>query len=102
MPTKATLKKYGLTLEEFENILQEQNNICPICGKSPTTGKWVIDHEHIRNYKNLSPDKRKAAVRGILCWYCNRWYLAKGITVQKAKKIAEYLEKYEKKKLLND
>jgi hypothetical protein len=94
-PIPATLRKYGLTLDEWVTILALQGNVCPICGKVPSSGRFVIDHEHKRNYKKLSLEQRKKAVRGITCFYCNRYYLSKGITIKKAQNIVQYLQDYQ-------
>ena len=50
--------KYGITIEEYESMLADQDNKCCICKK--TMDKPVIDHDH----KTLK-------IRGILCSNCN-------------------------------
>jgi hypothetical protein len=56
---RAVKTKYGITLEEVNQIRQQQNNACGICGaefdKSPR-----IDHDHVTG-----------KVRGLLCHMCN-------------------------------
>lgn len=57
--TKARCKKYGLTTDQYEQILEDQANVCAVCTKS--FGKTPhIDHDH-----------ETGAVRGILCHHCN-------------------------------
>ena len=54
--------KYGITREEYDSMLQSQNNSCAIC-KSNSPGSpagWHIDHCHTTG-----------KVRGILCACCN-------------------------------
>ncbi len=56
----------GITLEQYEAMLAEQNGQCAIClsvtPKSPKRVKhWYIDHCH-----------RTGVVRGLLCNACNR------------------------------
>jgi hypothetical protein len=99
---KKTLQKYGLTEEDFNEILDRQGGVCPICKKAPSTGRWVIDHEHIKGYKKMPSQKRKQYVRGITCWFCNRYFLAKGLTKDKAKNVVTYLDEYNQRKLLNN
>jgi len=94
-PTQKTLDKYGLSVEEWEAILDKQGGVCPICKKVPSTGRWVTDHYHIKGWKNLPPEKRKLYVRGILCWFCNHSYLGRGITLEKATNMVEYLKRFE-------
>lgn len=93
-PSAVTLKKYGLTLDEWIVILHSQDDVCPICGKFPSTGRFVTDHQHVKGYRTLPPEVRKTYVRGITCWFCNRYYMSKGMTIEKAQNIATYLAKY--------
>ncbi len=55
-------RKYGITKEQYEQLLSLQNGRCAICGKEKqTSGKRLgIDHCH-----------NSALVRGILCESCN-------------------------------
>lgn len=54
---------YGITIEEFENMLKLQNNTCKIC---PT--------KHLDNNKSLhvDHDHETGEIRGLLCDKCNR------------------------------
>ena len=97
-PTPATLKRYGLTAIEWLAILARQGNVCAICRKAPTTGRWVTDHEHVRGWKLMPDHERKRFVRGVLCWFCNHTYVGRAITVTKAKNVVSYLEAYESRK----
>lgn len=93
-PTDETLEKYGLSRLDFRMLLEVQNGVCPVCQKVPTTGRWYIDHEHVKGWKKLPAEKRKLYVRGILCYFCNRFYLAKAMTTAKAENIIKYLDDY--------
>lgn len=53
------LRRYKLTIEDYEKILQDQNGLCKICHKKPK--KIVVDHCH-----------KTGIVRGLLCNECNR------------------------------
>src|SRR5512138_512017 len=97
-PQPATLKKYGLSLNEWKNILTEQGYRCPICKHVPSSGIFRTDHYHAPSWKKMPPEKRKLFVRGIVCVHCNRFYLAKGITVERAQNIFTYLKDFEKRK----
>lgn len=48
--------------EDYENLLNEQNSACAICGISAEEigRKLIIDHNH-----------ETLQVRGLLCWRCN-------------------------------
>lgn len=52
-------RKYGLSLEDFDNLLARQNNSCAICSSKEAT--WCVDHCHTTG-----------EVRGILCSSCNK------------------------------
>lgn len=56
-------RKFGITEEQFNLMVAEQNNRCAICGTSEPGGnanKWHIDHDHQTN-----------RVRKLLCAKCN-------------------------------
>ena len=55
-------KTYGITLEQYDKMLEEQDNGCAICGTEESGGKgrFHVDHCH---------DTGK--VRGLLCMPCN-------------------------------
>jgi hypothetical protein len=93
-PSKATLKKYGLSEPEWKVILERQNGVCFVCQKEPTKGRLCIDHEHVKGWKKMPPENRKRFVRGLLCWVCNHYYLGRGININKAKNVVKYLEEY--------
>ena len=97
-PSQNTLDKYGLTLQEWMDIWERQGKKCPICEKEPKTlspTEFMIDHKHVRKWKTMKPEDRKKYVRGILCQWCNRSYLAKAMTSKKAANIIVYLDAFE-------
>ena len=55
---------YGMTLDDFDELLESQGGGCAICGKAPVDGeprtRMVVDHCHT-----------SGKVRGILCDLCN-------------------------------
>lgn len=56
-------KKYGLTIQEFVDMLDQQDHKCGLCAKPISeidSRKWAIDHDH-----------STGKVRGILCYGCN-------------------------------
>lgn len=61
-------KKYGITLEDYNDMLKSQNYTCMICGKRET-------HKHniSSKYVDLAVDHchETGKVRGLLCTYCN-------------------------------
>lgn len=58
---KNMLRKYGMTLKQWEEMLEEQNGVCKICFESPNyTSQYYVDHNH-----------ETGKVRGIICARCN-------------------------------
>ena len=55
-------QKYGITLEQYQNLLDKQQNRCAICkiDKNLTRKRFCVDHCHITG-----------TVRGLLCTPCN-------------------------------
>lgn len=61
-------REYGITIDEYNNLLKKQDYKCAICGgegfvmdSSRHKIKLVVDHDHTTG-----------AVRGLLCHNCNR------------------------------
>ena len=72
-------KKYGISLEDYENLSKSQNNQCAICYKEE---KLVVDHNHTTG-----------KVRGLLCNDCNRNLIAQREDPEIFRRAADYLEK---------
>lgn len=51
---------YGLTLADYNTMLDNQGGLCAVCGRSPDGGVLQVDHCH-----------RTGIVRGLLCRACN-------------------------------
>jgi hypothetical protein len=54
------LAKYGLTQDEYQDILDAQGGVCAVCTVGWRSARMVVDHDH-----------RTGRVRGILCHRCN-------------------------------
>lgn len=55
------LYRFGITPEQYANLLHEQGGVCAICGEAELDGKKLaIDHDH-----------RTGEIRGLLCSRCN-------------------------------
>ena len=60
---------FGITLDQYKEMLKEQNGVCAICGKKETeidnrTNKkrnLAVDHDH-----------KSEKIRGLLCGKCNK------------------------------
>ncbi len=98
VPSDKTLAKYGLSFAKWDRIATAQNDVCAVCKKLPNSGRLVIDHEHAPKWSKMPPEKRRLYVRGLLCYFCNRYFLARGATVQKMLDAAEYLKQYQERR----
>ena len=82
-------RKFNLSLEEYDQMLKDQNGACALCGFVPSgedtyrKGKSLaVDHDHVTGY-----------VRGLLCDLCNRGIGQLHDDPALLKKAAEYIEK---------
>lgn len=78
-------KKYGITLEHYENMIESQNELCPIC-KQPLDGQIDVDHCHETDI-----------VRGVLHNHCNRLLACCRDNIQILANAIDYLKKYQSK-----
>lgn len=78
-------RKYGITLERYNEILKSQNYCCAICDRNETefTNKLAVDHNH-----------KSKNIRGLLCFHCNKFKVGK-LTTKTAKQVYEYLLKHD-------
>jgi hypothetical protein len=98
-PSAATLKRYGLTVDSWRALGDEQGWCCYVCEKEPSTGRLVIDHEHVKGWKHMPAEERVKHVRGMLCFFCNHYYVGRSINVRKARRVMEYLMRHEARKI---
>jgi Recombination endonuclease VII len=85
------LRKYWshLTLKECEierqKLSEAQGGCCAICKKPEKhfMKRLAVDHNH-----------KTGRVRGLLCYRCNKFVVGRN-TIESAKKILQYLEKYD-------
>lgn len=85
------LRRYGITLDQYNEILKSQNNVCAICHQPEYAKSMGI-------FKNLAVDHNHETgeVRGLLCSGCNRGigYMKDNIEVLKS--AYNYLIKHDK------
>lgn len=80
---KEKAKRFGLSLENYEQMLLEQNNVCKVCEEPETENKSLaIDHDH-----------KTGQVRGLLCGKCNKAIGLLRDNAELLRKAADYLEK---------
>jgi hypothetical protein len=54
-------RKFGMSLEDYDELVEKQGGVCAVCGYPPDEGKsFHIDHDH-----------DSGRIRGLLCSRCN-------------------------------
>lgn len=84
-------KKYGILLEDYERMLQQQSGVCAICKQPEQQHSWntervsslAVDHNH-----------KTGRNRGLLCHRCNRVLGAVNDDIDILVALKEYVEKY--------
>ena len=80
---------YGISLDQYDKMFQEQNGVCAICGKKETSinqygvKRLAVDHDH-----------KTGKIRGLLCFKCNVIIGHLGEDWVLTKKITEYIHKH--------
>ena len=74
-------RKYGISGDEFREIIEKQNGKCPICTNS-INKNFSVDHEH-----------GTGRIRGIICNNCNLAIGNAGDSPDRLRAMASYLEK---------
>ena len=75
-------RKYGISLEDYNEMFYEQHGSCGICGKhqEELRGRLCVDHSH-----------ETGEVRGLLCQECNSALGMLGDSIESIQKAMEYL-----------
>jgi hypothetical protein len=59
-------KVYGISIDDYEQLLERQNGRCAACRKLPGRRALCVDHDH------NSSETGKIRIRGLLCDFCNQ------------------------------
>lgn len=79
---RAKVKKYGITLEEYNTLLEKQNFVCAVCkNEYPSDKQLAVDHDHKTN-----------KVRGLLCNNCNVGIGMLNDSIETLEKAINYLK----------
>lgn len=93
-------KNFGITVDEYEELLKNQQGLCACCGKKQAENaldgfgkprRFAVDHDHVTG-----------EIRGLLCHSCNVGIGLLGDAIQGLRKAMEYLEAFEKRRNLVD
>jgi DNA-directed RNA polymerase subunit RPC12/RpoP len=76
--------KFGITHEQYEELLLLQSCACALCGKSPEEEKkaLAVDHNH-----------ETGEIRGLLCAYCNHRVIGRHKDADLLRRMADYVER---------
>ena len=75
-------RKYGLTLDEYDDLVLRYGGVCGIC-KQPSDKVLVVDHDHTTG-----------EVRGVLCSSCNTGIGFLGDTIEAVEAALAYLKNH--------
>jgi len=79
-------RNYGITLNEYNQMLVEQGHRCKTCGTTEPGGKhgkFMVDHSH-----------NTGEIRGLLCKSCNIALGEVGDNINTLQKMIEYLQEH--------
>ena len=85
------IQKYGLTIERYHQMLEDQDYSCKICGLKESTyrKRLSIDHDH-----SCCPGEGSCGkcIRGLLCHHCNTTLGNVKDNVETLQAMIEYLK----------
>jgi hypothetical protein len=76
-------RTYGITVEQYDELLARQNGCCAVCLKPEETFtvRLAVDHDHATR-----------EIRGLLCRYCNHRLVGRHRDSNLLRRIADYIE----------
>lgn len=85
--TASSLRKYGLTVQQWQEMLDAQGGRCLLCRKGGLTKHLSVDHDHTLEKLGVM------WVRGLLCQRCNRALAAWEWDEEVLERAAQYLQR---------
>lgn len=79
----ALRSKFGITLQQYDELLARQNGGCAICQKTPEEEGRALAVEH---------NHRTGEIFGLACSYCNRYVIGRHLPVETVEKLLTYLK----------
>jgi hypothetical protein len=79
----ALMRDFGITLEQYDELLEKQNGCCAICQRHHALFEkhLSVDHSH-----------KTKRIRGLLCTHCNYRLVARHEDGELLRRIADYVE----------
>lgn len=81
---RANLRRaYGITPEQYEELLEHQKGCCAICDRHESMFKrrMAVDHNHLTG-----------RIRGLLCTYCNHRIIGRHKDGALLRRMADYVD----------
>jgi len=79
------VKNFGITSEQYDKMLADQNFRCAICKEPGATKTLAVDHDH---------NSEKMKIRGLLCSNCNPGLGMFKDDISRLEAAIEYLKRY--------
>ena len=76
------IRKFGITLEDYNKMFADQEGKCGICGKHQLDKNLSVDHDH-----------KTMEVRGLLCQPCNLGLGKLGDNIEGVENALNYLRR---------
>lgn len=80
-------REFGITLDEYNALLEAQGGRCAICLKKPGKRRLAVDHDHALE----KTEGIRSSVRGLLCRDCNEYLGHVGDDPNAGLRLNEYL-----------
>jgi len=87
-------RKYGITIEEFEEQAAAQDNLCAACGCLQSQRQTGRHKKGQRRRLCIDNDHATGKIRGLLCDKCNRALGLLDDNLDKVRRLAIYLSKH--------
>ena len=82
-PESKLKRKYGMTLDEYEQLFEAQGGVCAICSEHRGKYPLTVDHNHITG-----------AIRALVCSKCNTLLGMADDRPDILRKAADYLDQH--------
>jgi hypothetical protein len=86
---QALKRMYGITQQDYDKMLLEQNNQCAICGTTEPKGR------HTSNYFVVDHCHNSGKVRKLLCHNCNTALGLVGDNISTIEEMIKYVKKHQ-------
>ena len=81
-------RNYGITLEDYDKLSEQQNHCCAICHSPEAGGKF--------NKRFMIDKDKRGEIRGLICKSCKVVLVEVGDNIHTLKSMIEYLHKEKK------